>query len=130
MTQMDKFCKAMKDKKLQDIRQQLDDIYESVVNAENAADNALRQLRDWNRDTKIQELLEENTKLRQKIYNDFTLSAEEHETVDTWQDDHIEKHHIGKHSGYWTFEFTPTELGTLGYCVCEQCKEKFLFRSV
>ena len=120
--------KAIREKRFSDFRQQLDELYNYVVQVEKTSDKALATVRDWNKDAEIQKLQQEVEELRSKIYNDFTLTAEEHNTVSAWKRSHREKEHRGRHSGYWTFEFTPTELGTIGYCVCESCREKFMFR--
>ena len=127
MEETNSLVKLIKDKRLANFKRQLDEIYEYVARAEDISDKALATLRDWNRDTEIQKLQEELQQTKALIYNNFTLTAEEYERLKVWQADHANSHR-GKHSGYWTYEFTPTEIGVIGYCACESCSEKFLFR--
>ena len=114
-------------RRLAEFKQSLEGIYDYVAKTEEIADKALATVRDWNRDTEIQKLQEELQQTKALIYNNFTLTTEEYERLKVWQADHANSHR-GKHSGYWTYEFTPTEIGVIGYCACESCSEKFLFR--
>jgi hypothetical protein len=118
----------IKEKHLADFKKQLDEIYEYVANTEDKADKALATVRDWNKDSEIQKMQQEVRELRSKIYNDFTLSVDEHTEVVDWQNKHKEAKHKNKRYIHWSFEFTPTGLGLVGCCKCNECDEEFMFR--
>lgn len=128
MEETNPLIKLIKDKRLADFKRQLDEIYEYVARVEDISDKALATVRDWNRDSEIQKLQEELQQTKSLIYNNFTLTAEEYEKVKAWQEQHVANKPSGRHRGYWFYEFTPTELGTIGLCGCESCREKFIFR--
>lgn len=120
--------KAIKEKRLADFKQQLDEIYNYVARAEETADKAWTTVRDWNKDSEIQKLQQELCELRSKIYADFTLTTDEHAEIIAWQNEHIEAKHKNKRYVHWSFEFTPTGLGLVGCCKCNECDEEFIFR--
>jgi hypothetical protein len=128
MEETNSLVKLIKDKRLADFKQQLDEIYEYVVRVEDISDKALATVRDWNKDSEIQKLQEEMLSLKSKLYNDYTLTSDEYTEVKKWQTDHVTRDHQGKHSGYWSYKFTPTEIGTVGVCICEHCHKEFMFR--
>ena len=76
--------KAIKTKRLADFKQQLDEIYDYVSHTEETADKALATVRDWNKDSEIQKLQQELRELRSKIYDDFTLTTDEHGEIIDW----------------------------------------------
>ena len=120
--------KAIKTKRLADFKQQLDEIYAYVSRTEETADKALATVRDWNKDSEIQKLQQELRELRSKIYDDFTLTTDEHVEIIDWQNKHREAKHKNKRHVLWSFEFTPTGLGLVGCCKCTECNEEFMFR--
>jgi hypothetical protein len=120
--------KAIKEKRLADFKQQLDEIYDYVARTEEATDKALATVRDWNKDSEIQKLQQEVRELRSKVFDDFTISAEEHVEILNWQNEHMETKHKNKRYAPWSFEFTPTGLGLVGCCKCNECNEEFMFR--
>lgn len=122
--------KAIKEKRLADFKQQLDEIYNYVARVEETTDKALATVRDWNKDSEIQKLQQELHELRSKIYDDFTLTADEHIEVIDWQNKHREAKHKNKRYVPWSFEFTPTGLGLVGCCKCNECNEEFIFRGL
>lgn len=128
MEENNALVKAIKEKHLADFKQQLDDIYDYMVRSAEAADKALATLRDWNKDSEIQKLQQEIRELRSKIYDDFTLTIDEHAEIIDWQNKHTEAKHKNKRYIPWVFEFTPTGFGLVGCCKCRECNEEFMFR--
>ena len=128
METSNKLINFIKEKRLSDFKKQLDEVYEYVANVEDVADAALAQVRDWNKDTEIQKLQEELQELKSKIHNDFTLTQDECDKVRVWKSRHKEAKHKNQKYSYWSYSFTPTELGTIGCCVCGSCHENFMFR--
>ena len=121
---------AIKEKRLADFKKQLDEIYDYVARTEETANKAWATVRDWNKDSEIQKLQQELRELRSKIYDDFTLTKEEHIEIIAWQTEHKKAKHGDKHYDHWSFEFTPTGLGLIGCCRCNACKEEFMFRGI
>jgi hypothetical protein len=123
-----KFVNFIKTKRMADFKQQLDEIYDYVVSTSTAAEKATATLQEWNKDSEIQKLQQEIRELKAKLYNDFTLSVEEHVEITKWQQEHMSVQHKNKSYGHWSFEFTPTSLGLIGTCKCGICGEEFMFR--
>lgn len=128
METSNKLINFIKEKRLSDFKKQLDEIYEYIARIEDVADAALAQVRDWNRDTEIQKLQEEIQTLKSKIHSDFTLTQDEHDNIRSWQSTHREAKHKNKKYSYWSYTFTPTGLGLVGCCKCNECNEEFMFR--
>ena len=129
MESVNPLVKLIKEKRLADFKQQLDGVYDYVVQVEETANKALATVREWNKDSEIQKLQFELKELKSKIYEDFTLTSEEHIEVLNWQNEHRETKHKNKqYVHWWSFEFTPTGLGLVGCCKCNDCGEEFMFR--
>lgn len=128
MESVNPLVKLIKEKRLADFRQQLDGVYDYVVQVEETANKALATVREWNKDEEIQKLQLELKELKSKIYDDFTLTSEEHIDALNWQNEHREAKHKNRQYVHWSFEFTPTGLGLVGCCKCNDCNEEFMFR--
>ena len=84
------------------------------------------------KDEKIKELMEENARLDRENKLGFPITEEQWTQVMAWQQYHIKKKHGGRQlcgvsGGRFSYEFTPTALGTFGWCKCS-CGEHFLFQ--
>lgn len=72
---------------------------------------------------------EKEAKLREELWaakedlnRGFAITEEQMKNVRKWQDKHRERNH--KNYSYFTFTFVPTIFGTIGRCVCEECRRK------
>lgn len=83
-----------------------------------------------NADSRVQEVMEENKKLRQDYHRGFPISEEEQKSINSWIEKHTQEKHGGNHYagaiGGYTFEFTPTSIGTIGTIKC-LCGDTFTF---
>lgn len=85
------------------------------------------------KDNEIQRLLKENQSLKEESRRGFKLSEEEEEMIKEWCEDHVKFNHRGKRSGAiggrFTYNFTPTSIGTCGDITCS-CGTTYRFRDI
>lgn len=84
-----------------------------------------------NADSRVQEVMEENKKLRQDYHRGFPISEEEQKNIDNWIEKHTQEKHGGNRyagaiGGRYTFKFTPTSIGIIGTIRCS-CGDTFTF---
>lgn len=96
-----------------------------------------------NENYKDEELFKMKTqleKMQQDYYRGFPISEEEQKSIREWMDKHDEEvHHArtlgdklklgGCCGGRYTYEFTPTSIGTIGTVKCS-CGAKFTFQDM
>ena len=81
-------------------------------------------LNEHYKDNKLLEKDEELLAVKIRLSRSFEVTAEQWGAIRKWQEDHREKY--PSHTD-WTYEFLPTGIGTVGYCKCNKCGEKFEF---
>lgn len=118
--------------KAKELQGMFDDVIKYIHDVETERDDALKQLRDWNKNEEIVALKNELNNLRCK--SDFVLSEDEELTVKNWVTSHNNDKHKGNTDsgaigGRFTYCFTPTSIGTVGEVVCT-CGDKFTFRDL
>lgn len=64
----------------------------------------------------------------------FTITDEDWESIEKWQDYHTEEKHSdlpagGAIGGRFSYEFTPTTVGMVGICKC-CCGDSFIFSEI
>lgn len=64
----------------------------------------------------------------------FTITDEQWDKIAEWQNKHIKEKHPNSPIGdaidsRFTYEFTPTTIGTIGVCRCS-CRNSFIFLEV
>jgi len=109
------------------IRQRIQDL----ENENSRLEEKIKELSDEKFvDKKIQSLTRELKEEREDSLRGFPITKEESEKIHQWQKKHSEECpfiSISAIGGNFTFNFTPTSIGTFGVCKCS-CGEKFVFQ--
>lgn len=89
---------------------------------------------NFNLDDAIAEKDAEIKSLKNELANGFGITDAEWEAIHNWQDKHIKEVHksdnySGAIGGSYTYEFTPTSIGTIGIIKCF-CGAEFTFREL
>ena len=103
---------------------------------------ALNELREENKKLKDEaykdnELIKMKTKyekMKEDYYRGFPISQAEDNAIENWINEHINTKHnrnsyAGVIGGRFTYEFTPTSIGTIGTVKCS-CGESFIFQNI
>ena len=114
-------------------------IADRINEAEEEKERIQARIREYeeniNADTRVIELKEQLTQVREEMYNGFRISNAEREAISKWKDEHdIKVHGLntsekklragGAIGGRYHYEFYPTSIGTAGVCVCGRCQRK------
>lgn len=126
----EKLIQILKNKDHKDLRSALDSIYDHVVKTDAEVENLRTTVREWNKDTEIAKLLEENNKLRQKVVNEFTVNQDEELEISQWMAKHAREKHNGCLNIGVSYIFSPTSLGLVKSCQCESCGASFTFQDL
>ena len=123
-----------------DINKTFDELKDTVNKRINAYETRNKYLLDENKALKdehyknneIQRLKQENDELRESLHRGFEISKSEDAKIIAWQKKHIEEKHGGNSyagaiGGRFSYEFTPTGIGTFGTCKCI-CGDTFDFQ--
>lgn len=84
------------------------------------------------KDNKLQEMKQELERTKQNMYRGFPITEAEEKKINNWILKHDEEvhnnlnHYHGVSGGGYEYSFIPTGLGTIGYCICETCKNRAL----
>lgn len=92
------------------------------------------------KDNELSRMESELKTMKEDYYRGFPISEEEQESIREWMDKHDEEvHHArtlgdklklgGCCGGRYTYEFTPTSIGTIGTVKCS-CGAKFTFQDM
>lgn len=93
------------------------------------------------KDKQLQEMKKRLEKMQKDYWRGFPITEEEEQDIKRWQDKHnAEAHDIttdyerqkaaGSIGGQFTYEFTITSIGILGYVRCGICGEKYCFSEI
>lgn len=100
-----------------------------------------QELRDEKyKDNELSRMEDELKTMKENYYRGFPISEEEQKSIREWMDKHDEEvHHActlgdklklgGCCGGRYTYEFTPTSIGTIGTVKCS-CGAKFTFQDM
>lgn len=88
-----------------------------------------------NADARVQELIMALEEAKANACRSFQITENEAEKIDKWKNQHDIKIHKlvslekrlkagGAIGGRYEYNFIPTSIGTIGYCVCGACKHK------
>lgn len=117
---------------------------EAIVNrineAEESKEAALKKLAEWNKDEELQKLRNELEETKEGLYRGFPIWKDEKDKIEEWIDKHLEEKHGlttlnekamagGAIGGMFTYEFIPTNIGTIGTIKCS-CGDEFTFRDL
>lgn len=109
----------------------LTDLAEYLKEADEERKKAVNKLAEFNKDERIKELEKKLYEKKQRDDNvwTFTIEPEQVERIREWKRQHeAEKHngsqYAGAIGGRYTYEFTPTSIGTFGRIRCG-CGEHF-----
>ena len=112
-----------------------DDLNLYITSLENQLEFYKKMSDHYNKDKEISKLLKENKELKKKLgkQNDFALSDEEEKDITEWIESHLNEFHnsrdnISISSGF-SYEFTPTSIGTVGIVKCS-CGDEYCFRDI
>lgn len=115
-------------------------VIDRINELEREKENALAQLREFNKYAELEKLREELKECRKEASRGFSISEEEQKDIDNWKRKHeAEKHGLktnedrmkasGTIGGRYTYHFHPTSIGDIGIIECS-CGEKFCFREL
>ena len=128
---MEKFILAYNE---EEVNKKLDEIRDQF----SRANKINEQLREENhnlrgehfKDKELAEMSEILTRMRADYFRGFPISEEEEKKIHDFQKDHDTNFHSnptqyhGVSGGGYEFNFYPTGLGTVSYCICSNCKSR------
>lgn len=96
---------------------------------------------DAYKDTELAKMKEKYEAMHQDLMRGFPITKEEMKNIEDWQLNHeVQKHGLdtfdkrlkaqGCCGGAYVYKFLPTSIGTIGYCICNTCGEKFCFQDL
>lgn len=96
---------------------------------------------DAYKDTELAKMKEKYEAMHQDLMRGFPITKKEMKNIEDWQLNHeVEKHGLdtfdkrleahGCCGGGYVYKFLPTSIGTIGYCICSTCGEKFCFQDL
>lgn len=117
------------------LQKTFDDLNLYITSLENRLEIYTKMIDNYNKSEEISKLLKENKELKNKLVkqNDFVLTDEEEKDINEWIKNHLKKFHnsrdnISISSGF-SYEFTPTSIGTVGIVKCS-CGDEYCFRDI
>ena len=118
---------------IEDIKDVLQSLYNqfravSIRNEYLEKDNAYLKSESY-KDEEIAKIKKEWNEMREDYNRGFPISEEEHERINKW----VESRPIaneGAIGGRYSYEFTPTSIGTIGTIVDSFTGEKFTFQDI
>lgn len=125
--------KSVKEYKTDELVDILTALADYIVDSEERRDRAIKQLEEFNKDEEIVRLQKQIEQNRERAKNTitFSITPEQVEAIRTWKKKHEAESHGGSEyagaiGGRYTYEFTPTSIGTFGRIRCG-CGAKFDF---
>lgn len=99
--------------------------FEELVRANQSLFERLQELKQekW-ADERLIEMQDRLEIMSEEYYRGFPISAKAEAQIDEWKKNH--QHYGGAIGGTFTYEFTPTSIGTIGTIKCT-CGEQFTF---
>jgi len=89
---------------------------------------------NW-KDEELQKMKTKNHVMREDLNRGFPIDENEENAINEWKAKHEQEKHsrkkinTGTIGGYYTYEFIPTSIGTLGTIKCI-CGEEFTFQEI
>lgn len=122
------------DRDIKLVENKIEDLKQTLLFMTNINDRLQRQFNElydekW-ADTTLQNMKNELEQAKQDMYRGFPISEAENKKINNWILKHDEEvhnnpnHYHGVSGGGYEYSFYPTGLGTIGYCICENCKRK------
>ena len=112
-----------------------DDLNLYITSLENQLEFYKKMSDHYNKDKEISKLLKENKELKNKLIkqNDFVITDREEKDITEWIESHLNEFHnsrdnISIYAGF-SYEFTPTSIGTVGIVKCS-CGDEYCFRDI
>ena len=112
-----------------------DDLNLYITSLENQLEFYKKMSDHYNKDKEISKLLKENKELKNKLMkqNNFVITDREEKDITEWIESHLNEFHnsrdnISIYSGF-SYEFTPTAIGTVGIVKCS-CGDEYCFRDI
>lgn len=125
--------KSVKEYKTDELVDILTELADYIVESEERRDRAIKQLEEFNKDEEIVRLQKQIEQNRERAKNTitFSITPEQVEAIRAWKKEHEAEAHGGSEyagaiGGRYTYEFTPTSIGTFGRIRCG-CGAKFDF---
>lgn len=121
---------------IDDVFKNVNKLKDYITRLKEQRDRACEELKEYNKDEKIQKLQKEINQLKNKKAEgfNFNISKEELAKINTWKEKHVKKKHDGSYyagaiGGMFTYQFIPTSIGDIGEIICS-CGEKYCFREL
>lgn len=125
MNLLDNYTQTKIQKSLKDVEKNMNFIFQQneKLRKEN---NRLRS--EHYKDEELNCLQEELNATKAIIANNIgiLITSEEQKAINSWRKEHENKCNNKRY--YYSYVFTPTEIGTWGSIVCDKCKEEFMFK--
>ena len=125
--------KSVKEYKTDELVNILTALADYIIESEERRDRAIKQLEEFNKDEEIVRLQKQIEQSKETAKNTitFSITPEQVEAIRTWKKEHEAEAHGGSEyagaiGGRYTYEFTPTSIGTFGSIRCG-CGAKFAF---
>lgn len=119
----------VKDKRVKDA---LQIVIEELQSKDTQIDMLQNKLDNFN----MQDELIEKDKIISQLMNRecFDITEDEQKAIDEWVEKHTQEKHNGNTysgaiGGRYTYEFTPTSIGTIGIIKCS-CGDEFIFKNL
>ena len=133
--------KIIKIEDLDTVCENLKNIFDEQQATNDRLQASLKKITDekW-KDEQLQEMKTQMEKYRHEAYLGFTMTDTDVQTVNEWKEQHLaEQHNLtssedrlrwgGSVGGNFLYEFCPTSIGTIGICICGNCRTKAFARS-
>ena len=102
--------------------------FEELVQANKSLYKRLQELKEekW-ADDRLTEMKDKLQTMSEEYYRGFHITTEQEARINEWKKNH--QHNGGTIGGVFTYEFTPTSIGTIGTIKCV-CGESFTFENL
>ena len=118
---------------------QVEDLLSYVESLEIERDNAVRQVREWNKDEEISKAEAKTKEAYRQLSKGFAPSDEQWEQIRNWEKKHTDDRHktpkpvtpkkMTPDALFYEYRFSYSHIGTLGSVVCNSCERKAIEES-
>ena len=122
------------DKDIKLVENKIEDLKQTLLYMTHNNDRLQRKFNElydekW-ADTTLQNMKKELEQVKQNMHRGFPINEADNKKINNWILKHDEEvhnnpnHYHGVSGGGYEYSFYPTGLGTIGYCICENCKRR------
>lgn len=136
----DKVKKAVRAIMYRNLEGDVEDLLSYVERIEKQRDDARERVREWNKDSEIQQAEDRVKEAYKQLSKGFAPDDNQWKQIEEWEKKHTEKYHKYPkvegftkwhfNSSHFSYQFAHTQLGTLGEVVCTVCADKAIRNSL